>query len=474
MASSTKDKKLFPSAYTILFALIVIMAALTWIIPAGEYDKQFSESLDKDVPVAGTYKVVESNPQTFTDIVLAPIAGFYNPSSYEANAIDVAVFVLVIGGFIGIVTSTHSIRAGINATLRGLKGRESWIIPILMLLFAAGGTTYGMAEETLAFYIIIVPVLIAAGYDALTGVATIMIGAAIGVLGSTVNPFATVIASDASDIAFTDGLLLRLVILVIGFVICTAYVMRYAAKVKADPSKSMVYAQKESNEKHFLKFEEQSHDDALTPIRIVILTIFGLTFAVMIWGVSAGGWWMAEMSALFLTSAILVGIIGRLGEKKFCEDFINGARELLGVAIIIAIARGIVVIMDSGSISATILYWAESSLAGTSNIVFINLMYWIEVLLSFLVPSTSGLAVLSMPILAPLSDFAGVGRDLAVTAYQSASGIVNFITPTSAVVMGGLAIGRVSYEKWLGFVLPLCLILAILTMVMLSIGVLLG
>jgi uncharacterized ion transporter superfamily protein YfcC len=177
----------FPSAYTILFALIVIIAGLTWVIPAGQYERVASETLGKDVPVAGTYAPTDANPQGFLDVILAPIAGFYDPGSYAANAIDVALFVLMIGGFIGVVTATGAIDAGIKRAMARLKGREKWMIPILMALFAAGGSTYGMAEETLAFYVILTPVMIAAGYDALTAVAVILLGAGVGVLGSTVN-----------------------------------------------------------------------------------------------------------------------------------------------------------------------------------------------------------------------------------------------------------------------------------------------
>ena len=194
----------------------------------------------------------------------------------------------------------------------------------------------------------------------------------------------------------------------------------------------------------------------------------------MIWGVSLGGWWMAEMSGLFLFAGIGIGLIGRLGEKGVVDAFVGGARDLLGVALIIGLARGIVVVMDAGHITDTILHWAEGSVAGLNQVVFINVMYWLQVALSFFVPSTSGLAVLSMPILAPVADFAGVARSLVVTAFQSAEGVVNLVTPTSAVVMGGLAIARVPYQRWLRFVWPVLLGLTLIITALLSIGVLLG
>jgi uncharacterized ion transporter superfamily protein YfcC len=471
-APETIPRFSFPSAYTILFALIVVVAALTWVIPAGLYERVASEALGKELPVAGTYALTDANPQGFFDVILAPIAGFYDPGSYTANAIDVALFVLMIGGFIGVVTATGSIDAGIKRAMTRLKGREKWMIPILMGLFALGGTTEGMAEETLAFYVLLTPVMIAAGYDALTAVAVILLGAGVGVLGSTVNAFSTVIASDAAGIPFTDGLMLRFVILALTFAATVAYVMRYAARVKADPSRSLVFDRKEENEVHFRSTADATTD--FTGLHKIVLLLFGATFAVMIWGVSLGGWWMAEMSGLFLFAGIGIGLIGRLGEKGLVDAFVGGARDLLGVALIIGLARGIVVIMDAGHMTDTILHWAEGTVAGLSNVVFINVMYWIEVVMAFFVPSTSGLAVLSMPILAPVGDFAGVERSLIVTAFQSATGVVNLVTPTSAVVMGGLAIARVPYERWLRFVWPVLLGLTIIIMAALSLGALMG
>ncbi|MBQ0744099.1 MAG: YfcC family protein [Pseudomonas sp.] len=462
----------FPTAYTILFLLIIFVAALTWVIPAGKYERIMNESVGREVAVPGTYQQVEANPQGFVDVMLAPTAGFYDPDSYAANAIDVALFVLFLGGFLGVMNATGAIDTGIRSAMRHLKGHEIWMIPILMTLFALGGTTYGMAEETLAFYAILIPVMIAAGYDAVTGVATILIGAGIGVIGSTINPFATVIAANAADIPFTDGLMLRLVMLVGGLIICAAYVMRYAKRVQADPSRSVVAKQREAHRQVFLQgHEDDFKDTRLTRTQMLVLVIFALTFIVMIWGVSSQGWWMASMGALFLGSAIVIGILARLGEKQLTGSFVDGARDLLGVALVVGLARGIVVIMEQGMIADTILHSAESSLGGLPQLAFIHVMFWIEAGMSLFVPSSSGLAVLSMPILAPLGDFASVGRDLVVTAYQAANGLVNLINPTFAVVIGGLAIGRVSYDRWLVFIWPLLLILTLFVSLILSIGV---
>lgn len=460
----------FPTAYTILFGLILCVAALTWIIPAGQYDRIMNADVGREIAVAGTYRQVASNPQGFVEVMLAPVSGFYDPDSYAANAIDVALFVLFLGGFLGVVNATGSIDTGIRTAMTRMKGREIWMIPIMMSLFALGGTSYGMAEETLAFYAILIPVMIAAGYDAVTGVAIILVGAGIGVLGSTINPFATVIAANAAGIPFTDGFALRLIILLGGLVICAAYVMRYASRVKADPSRSVVAKQADAHRRLFLRAGGGADAaETLTGTQKLILILFAATFGVMIWGVSTQEWWMARMGALFLFAAIVIGIIGRLGEKKLTGSFVDGARDLLGVALVVGLARGIVVIMENGLIADTILHSAEQSLGGLGNLAFINAMFWIEIGMSFFVPSSSGLAVLSMPILAPLADFAGVGRDLVVTAFQSANGLVNLINPTFAVVIGGLAIGRVSYDRWIVFIWPLMLILLVFVSAALSI-----
>lgn len=460
----------FPTAYSILFLLIILVAALTWIIPAGQYERVMNEEIGREVAVPGTFEVVEPNPQGFVEVLMAPTAGFYDPDSYAANAIDVALFVLFLGGFLGVVNATGAIDTAIRSAMHKLEGREIWMIPILMLLFALGGTTYGMAEETLAFYAILIPIIIAAGYDAVTGVAIILIGAGIGVLGSTINPFATVIASNAAGIPFTEGMVMRLVLLIGGLLICCAYVMRYAQRVKNDPSKSIVARQREAHRKLFLQGHDEIDDFTLSLTQKLVLVIFVLTFVAMVWGVSSQDWWMANMGALFLGAAIVVGLVARLGEKRLTSCFVDGARDLLGVALVVGLARGIVVIMEQGMIADSILHSAETTLGGMSALGFINLIFWIEVGMSFFVPSSSGLAVLSMPILAPLADFANVSRDLVVTAYQSANGLVNLINPTFAVVIGGLAIGRVSYDKWLVFIWPLLLILTIFISVVISIG----
>jgi uncharacterized ion transporter superfamily protein YfcC len=488
--AKTKKKFTFPTAFTILFLLLVVIAAATWIIPAGTYDYD-----ENGAPIPNTYHQVEPNPQKlFVSALKGPINGMYGIEGEDGSvdvwnsgelfgAIDVAMFVLIIGGFLGVTMKTGAINAGIAWVVGRLKGKEKWMFPILMTIFAIGGTSYGMAEETLAFYALIITVMLAAGYDGLSAAALILLGAGIGVLGSTVNPFATGIASGFAGTTISEGIIGRIVLLVIGTAIGIWYVMRYAEKVKKEPSKSLIFDMKADNEKQFMSGEEAGTEfGEFTSRHKVILFLFFMAFVVMVYGVipwedlglavPTWWWWFPEMTANFLFFGILIGIIGRLSEKTLVDTFVDGARDMLGVALIIGVARGVTVIMNNGLITDTVLNAASQAVAGLSSIAFIIVTYLLYIPLSFLIPSSSGLATVSMPIMAPLGQFSGVPGYLIVTAYQAASGIVNLVTPTSAVVMGGLAIARVGYGVWLRFVWPVLALLFVLTIIVLAGGVL--
>jgi uncharacterized ion transporter superfamily protein YfcC len=478
-----KSRFTLPSAYTILFALIVLAAIATWVVPAGTY------TLDEEgSPVPGTYREIDSKPaRILVDSITAPINGLYGIEDETGNinyynsgtlfgAIDVALFILVIGGFLGVTMKTGAIQAGIGSLVERMRGRERLMIPALMSVFALGGTTYGMAEESLAFYALVITVLIAAGYDALTGAAVVLLGCGIGVLGSTINPFATGIASGFAGVSISDGLVARLVILVAGLAIGIFFVLRYADRVKSDPSKSVVYDMRAENEARF-RAETEGGEIVLTGTHKVILAVFALAFAVMMYGVipwedmgvpfPTWWWWFPEMTGSFLLFSIVIALIARMGEGDFTSTFVDGARDLLGVALIIGIARGITVIMNNGEITDTVLHWAELALDDAGQTSFAIVMFLLFLPLSFLIPSSSGLATVAMPIMAPLARFVDVPEELVVTAYQSASGLMNLFIPTSAVVMGGLAIARVPYDRYLRWVWPLLAALAVLTVIVL-------
>lgn len=464
-----------PSAYTILFAIVVVMMVLTWIIPAGQYDYVQNGTVTQ--PIAGTYHHVEGDAQNVFDVLLASFHGFY-------EAVEIALFILMVGGFLGVVMKTGAINAGIANVIRLLNGREKFMIPILMILFGLGGTSFGMWEETMAFYPLLLPVFIAAGYDSITAVSVILLGAGIGTLCSTVNPFATGIASGFAGISLGDGLLLRVLMLVVLEAVAIIYVMRYAAKVHSDPQRSLVANQYAENQKRFSINWDDQDELALTGKRKIALVIFALTFLLMIYSVipfndlgisflPTLGWYFTELSALFLAAGVLVGLAVGLKEQELIEGFVQGAADLLGVAFIIAISRGITVIMNAGFITDTILNWGEQALNGTHSILFIILTYLLYLPLSFLIPSSSGLATLSIPIMVPLGEFTHISSALIITAFQSASGLVNLLTPTSAVVMGALAVAHIPYDRWLRYVLKLVALVLFLTVAFLAVGTIL-
>ena len=454
-----------PTAYTILFLLIILVAIATWFIPAGTYDYV------DGVPAAGTYHPTAASPQGVGAVLKAAFSGFY-------DAVDVCVFILMVGGFLGVVMKTGAVDAGVARVIQRLGGKEKWLIPILMLLFGLGGTTYGMWEETMAFYPLLIPVFLAAGYDAVVGISVILLGAGAGVISSTVNPFATGIASGFAGVSLGEGILLRVLQWVVFESAAIWYVSAYAARVKKNPSRSVVGVGAGKL--------QVSMEDAVpyTPRRKAIMVVFTLVFLTMVYAVipfdemglalPVLGWWFPELSALFLVGGILIGLMDRMTESEIAETFVAGCADLLGVALIIGISRGITVLMNDGAITDTILHWGEEALSGAGPVSFVLLVYLIYLPLTVLIPSSSGLATLSVPVMAPLGRFAGVGGDLVVTAFQSASGLVNIITPTAAVVMGALALGHVPYDRWVKYVWKLVLYFLLLTMAFLVAGVLLG
>ncbi|MGZ5400491.1 MAG: YfcC family protein, partial [Nocardioides sp.] len=468
----------FPSAFTVLFIVTIGVWLLAFIVPTGSYQVD----PETGAPVPGSYETSD-NPLSFGDrlmeLFLSPVNGLYgimNPDGYIGpyesgelyGAAGVFLFVLAIGIFITMAMRTGAIDNGVARIAHRMSARGTVLIAVLMVLFSVGGTTEGMAEETLGFYALIVPLMLALGYDRMVAAATILVGAGVGVLASTVNPFATGVASDAAGISIGDGIALRFLMYVVLVPVGVWWVLRYARKVKADPGRSVVGEAAGDDELRAHGLREAA---ALTGREKGVLTIVGVTFAFMIfaivpWAQVVNGpaadsfawqldWYFPELAALFLVMSLVVGLIGGLGEKGVTDSLVKGAGDFIGVGLIIVLARGVTVIMNNSEITGTILHSMENIVSGLDSGLFGAVMFLINLPLAFLVPSTSGHAALAMPILAPLADFAGVERAIVVTAFQSASGIVNLITPTSAVVMGGLALAKVRYDQYLRFVLPL-------------------
>jgi uncharacterized ion transporter superfamily protein YfcC len=517
----------FPTAFTVLFFVLVLVWILTFIVKPGSYSYVSCDG-GSPKPIPGTFGAVKvdlSIQERLYDLWLSPVNGLYGvrtPSEVVsdpspdllkkgqaacgtaagkqvpaeivtapgstgpyntgdlAGAIQVFFFVLAIGAFITVTIKTGALDAGIGRITHRFRKRGLLLIVILMLIFSIGGTTYGMAEETLGFYAIIVPVIIALGYDRMVAVGIIMVGAGTGTMASTVNPFATGVASDAAGVALGDGIGLRLIMYVVMTAIALLYVLRYARSVRNDPAKSLVPAV-EGDEA--LASAPAGPPEPMTGKQKTVLWIFGLTFLLMIFSVIPWsdfssslepitlGWYFPELAALFLVGAVLVGLVGGLGEEGTVTGIIAGAGDFIGAALIIAVARGVTVIMNNAGITDTVLHALEGAVSGLSSGTFAVVMYLVNIPLAFLVPSSSGHATLAMPIMAPLGDFAKVSRAMVVTGYQSASGWMNLFTPTSAIVMGGLALSRVRYDKYLRFVAPLLVIFLVLTCLFMLLGV---
>lgn len=466
-----KKKFKIPSSYVIIMVIVILVALLSWVLPGGAYE-YVDPDASKLEPIAGTYHEVESNPQGLGAIILAPINGFM-------DSVDIILYTLVIGGYLAVVMKTGAIDAAIGATIRRLKGREKLLIPVLMLIFSFAGAAFGIEEETLPFFPVLIPVLLAAGYDTLVGLSIIKMGAALGVMASIANPFAVAIASRFAGISMADGIGVRLVLLAIYIPAGIIFTMRYAEKVRKDPTKSLVYAQAEENKKFFLKSTDLDQMPELTGKRKLILAVFLLSFLIMIWGVLSWEdlgitiwptmyWWFPELAGVFLAASVIVAVIARMGEEDFMDTFLGGCKDLLSVAVIIGVARGVSIVMNDARITDTVLHFGETLLAGTSSVLFSVGTYLIYLVLSFFVPSSSGLATLSMGIMAPLADFAGVGRELVVIAYAAANSMLALVAPTCGLLMGVLAMTRTSYVTWMRFVGRFLLLIAAITIVVLA------
>ncbi|MFE9477226.1 YfcC family protein [Streptomyces spororaveus] len=485
----------FPSALTVLAVVTVAVWLLAFLVPAGRYDRN-----DSGAPVSGTYHEVPDT-QSFTDrlndLFLAPVNGLYGIRDEKTGEVGPAfsgelygsagvfLFVLAIGAFITVVFATGALDRGIARLAHRLRDRGTLLIAAVMLVFSVLGTVEGFAEETLGFYGLLVPMMLALGYDRMVAVGSAILGAGIGVLCSTVNPFATGVASAAADISLGDGIALRFVMWVVLTAVTILYVVRYAKRVEKDPARSVCGFLPGDREQKATGAEETAPE--LTRLHKLVLVLVTLVFGFMIFSVVpwAGaltgeaeatpyawelGWSFPELSALFLCAAVLVGLVARMGEAKISATITQGAADFISPALVIMLARGVTVIMNNSRITDTVLHSIEDVVTGTSSALFAVIVFLVNLPLAFLIPSTSGHATLVMPILAPLADFAGVSRALAVTAWQSASGWMNLWVPTSAVTIGGVALAKVGYDKYLRFVWPLLAILLVLICGFLALG----
>ena len=488
MTETAKKKRGMPSSFTILLALLAIVAVVTVIVSGTSGGAVTAARL--------------------SDFCTAPILGF-------ADALPVCLFVMILGGFLGMMTETGALDNGIAVLVQKLKGNEIMLIPVLMLIFSLGGTTYGMCEETVPFYALLAATMMAAGFDPMVGAATVLLGAGCGCLGSTVNPFAVGAAVDALTgvgIEVNQSIIIGLgaVLWLVTTVMSIVFVMNYAKKVKADKGSTILSMQelKDAEEAHGKAASEVHKEVKLTGRQKGVLIAFAFTFVVMIvgfipladlnegvanffdagavydadgnavvqgWsalitGLPIGQWYFDEASTWFFLMAVLIGIIGGLSEKQIVNTFITGAADMMSVVLVIALARGISVLMANTGLDVFVLDAAANALAGLSGVIFAPMSFLVYFGLSFLIPSTSGMATVSMPIMGPLAVKLGFSPEVMVMIFSAAIGVVNLFTPTSGAIMGGLALAKIEWTTWLKFALKLIVALSVVCAVILTVA----
>lgn len=488
MSETAKKKRGMPSSFTILLALLAIVAVITVIVSGTSGGAVTAARL--------------------SDFCTAPILGF-------ADALPVCLFVMILGGFLGMMTETGALDNGIAVLVQKLKGNEIMLIPVLMLIFSLGGTTYGMCEETVPFYALLAATMMAAGFDPMVGAATVLLGAGCGCLGSTVNPFAVGAAVDALTgvgIEVNQSIIIGLgaVLWIVTTAMSIFFVMNYAKKVKADKGSTILSMQelKDAEEAHGKAASEVHKEVKLTGRQKGVLIAFAFTFVVMIvgfipladlnegvanffdagavydadgnavvqgWsalitGLPIGQWYFDEASTWFFLMAVLIGIIGGLSEKQIVNTFITGAADMMSVVLVIALARGISVLMANTGLDVFVLDAAANALAGLSGVIFAPMSFLVYFGLSFLIPSTSGMATVSMPIMGPLAVKLGFSPEVMVMIFSAAIGVVNLFTPTSGAIMGGLALAKIEWTTWLKFALKLIVALSVVCAVILTVA----
>lgn len=488
MTETAKKKRGMPSSFTILLALLAIVSVVTVIVSGTSGGAVTAARL--------------------SDFCTAPVKGF-------ADALPVCLFVMILGGFLGMMTETGALDNGIAVLVQKLKGNEIMLIPVLMLIFSLGGTTYGMCEETVPFYALLAATMMAAGFDPMVGAATVLLGAGCGCLGSTVNPFAVGAAVDALTgvgIEVNQSIIIGLgaVLWIVTTVMSILFVMSYAKKVKADKGSTILSMQelKDAEEAHGKAASEVHKEVKLTGRQKGVLIAFAFTFVVMIvgfipladlnegvanffdagavydadgnaivqgWsalitGLPIGQWYFDEASTWFFLMAVLIGIIGGLSEKQIVNTFITGAADMMSVVLVIALARGISVLMASTGLDVYVLDAAANALAGLSGVIFAPMSFLVYFGLSFLIPSTSGMATVSMPIMGPLAVKLGFSPEVMVMIFSAAIGVVNLFTPTSGAIMGGLALAKIEWTTWLKFALKLIVALSVVCAIILTVA----
>jgi uncharacterized ion transporter superfamily protein YfcC len=473
-AESSKGIKQFkvPHVYAIIFALMVIFAVLTWIVPSGSYQRQ--EVNGREVTVAGTYEQSEKTyideetgdevdlRQGVFDVLQAPTRGIQ-------EAIEVVAFILIVGGSFQVITKTGAITSGMGRVVRRFKNKDILIIPIAMVLFALGGTSFGVAEETLPFFAIFMPIMMAMGFDSMTAFMVVFVGARTGYIASTINPFNVLIAQGILGIQGNPQLWLRMIAWVVLTAVAITWVVLYARRVKKNPESSITFEDDIAKKVEFAA-DESALDAEFTGRQKGVLAVFIAGMCLIIWGLVTQGWYMNEISAVFLAMGLLAGVIAGFSQDVIAQEFVAGIADFAFSAIVVGLARGILVIASDGMIIDTILNALATGLGGIPAVLFTTLLYAVENLLAILVPSSSGLAALTAPIFGPLTELMGLNPEAAVWALSMGSATMSLICPTSAILVAGLGVCKIKLGQWWKTVWKFFLVVSLINIVFVAIS----
>lgn len=448
-----------PNTFVIVSTLMLLTAIATWVVPGGQYERQVVEKngVRSQVLVQNSFKYVENHPQVFS-LFTAPLKGFIRMA-------EIIAFIFFIGGAFNILQKTGAITAGIEDVVRRMKGQEKLVIIFVMSIFSFFGAFFGMSEETIPFVLIFVPMALALGYDSITGISLSFLSAGVGFASAFFNPFTVQIAQKFSDIPPLSGWGYRIIIWIFTTAITIFWVVRYAEKIRKNPQLSPM-AKEDAIRRQQIHLS-MSNQESFQRKHALVLIILLITIITLFVGVLAFHWYITELAGLFIAMGIFAGLAGKMNLNSIFDAFIEGAKEIASAALIVAFAGGIIVILEDGKIIDTILHSLSSLLGKSRPLISAYVMYWIQLILNFFIPSGTTKAALTMPLFAPLADLTGITRQTAVLAYQFGDGFTNMIIPTSGVTMGTLALARIPYEKWFRWLLPLEIFFIILSMALL-------
>ena len=463
MAEKKKFKIHMPHVITLIFFLIIVVAILTWILPSGEFERTNMETPtgEREVGGAGSYHTVAKITEDGTSLRQGIAEVLMAPGKGIQSMVEVLAFVFIIGGVFQIMAKTNALNMGIQKVVKKLGSKDVLIIPILMALFGLGGSTFGMSDELIPFYLLIMPIMFAMGYDSMTTFMTVCLSATVGYAASTVNPFCVLVAQGIAGIQGNPQLVFRMIQWVIMMAVIIAFVTWRAMKIKKNPENSITF-QDDLQKRKEMGGEDVDFNQNMTLRQKLVLATFVIGMVIVVFGLVNFGWYMNELSMCFLGMGILMGIFGGLTETEIAEEFITGVKDIAFAAMVIGFCSGIMVVAQDGKIIDTILNALSNLVANSNNVVFAAVLYVVQSLLTLLVPSSSGLAALSIPILAPLCDLHGVNPEAAVTALQYGNQLTNLLSPVAGTTVAGLAVCRISFAQWWKTIWKVWIILAVL------------